>query len=101
MYFDPNDTSTQANTLEGLGGWGDMLQNAVGKWAGSAIDQRYNQQYQIAKMQLQSRAPDGSYYVDGQPGLAGSPVVSASASGQIPMSWLLIGGLVLFARSGD
>ena len=99
--FDSEDTSTQYNTLEGLGGWSDMIQNTVGKWAGSAIDARYNQQYQLAKMQIQSRSPDGSYYLDGQPGLSGSPSVSASASGTIPMSWLLIGGLLMFVMSGD
>ena len=99
--WDASETSTQANTLEGLGGWSDMIQNSVGKWAGSAIDARYNQQYQLAKMQIQSRSPDGAYYAEGQPGLSGPPVVRAAASGEIPMSWLLIGGLILFAMSGD
>lgn len=98
--WDADDTSTQRNSLEGLGGdWGSFIQNVAGKWAGSAIDNRYNQQYQIQKMALQQLGPNGVPYLEGQP--SGSPVVSASASGTIPMSWLLIGGIVLFAMSGD
>jgi hypothetical protein len=98
MYWNADDTSTQRNTLEGQGGWSDMIQNAVGKWAGSAIDYRYNQQYQLQKMAMQQNAPNGVPYYEGQPGV---PAVSASASGTIPMSWLLIGGVLLFAMSGD
>jgi hypothetical protein len=99
--WDSEDTSTQRNTLEGIGDWSGMLQGVVGKWAGSAIDARYNQQYQLAKMQIQARAADGGYYAEGQPGVGAEPVVRASAQGEIPMSWLLIGGLILFAMSGD
>jgi hypothetical protein len=72
-------------------GWSDMLQGAAAKWAGSAIDNRYNQQFQLQKMAMTQYGPGGVPYIEGQPN-GQQPVVNVQ--GSIPQSWLIIGVIV-------
>lgn len=88
------------NTSGGmLDGWSNVLQKAAGHWAGSAIDNRYNQQYELQKMAMAQMGPSGVPYFEGQAN-GGQPVIQASAA--IPQSWLIIGGiLALVVFMGD
>ncbi|KQQ97423.1 hypothetical protein ASF77_05630 [Massilia sp. Leaf139] len=67
-----------------------MLQDAAGLWAKSAIDHRYNQQFQLQKMAMQQYGPSGVPYYEGQPVSGSEPVVT----GSIPQSWLVIGAII-------
>jgi hypothetical protein len=69
--------------------WASWVQDIGKKYANSAIDARYNQQFELDKMKLQALGPLGGFYTEGQAGRPGQVAVNG-----IPTSWLLIGGLV-------
>lgn len=71
--------------------WGDWFQDIAGKYATSAIDDRYNNQFTLDKMRLQALGPLGAIYNEGQPGTVTGNV---QAAGSIPTSWLLIGAVI-------
>lgn len=77
--------------------WESWIQGVAGKWANSAIDSRYNNNFELQKMQLQSLGPFGQVYTEGKATVPGQAVVQ----GSIPMSWLLIGGIVALIVLGD
>jgi len=78
--------------------WESWFQGVASKWAGSAIDDRYNNQFTLQKMQLQALGPFGQLYNEGSPAMPGQTTVQ----GTIPTSWLLIGGIIaLVMLSGD
>lgn len=79
--------------------WTSFIQDVAGDWAHSAIDARYQQPYEIQKLAMQQFAPNGMAYQEGQ--AVQASVSNGAVSASIPMSWLILGAVVLFAMSED
>ena len=74
-----------------MGDWQEWFQDVAGSVVKSAANAKYNQPYEIQKLQLQALGANGLVYPEGQPAtVASAPVFNMT-------TMLIIGGVVLAA----
>lgn len=72
-----------------MDGWESWAQQVGAEYLKARTTAQYQQPYEIQKLKLQAYGPYGDLYQEGQPGIQGA------AMGGIPMTWLLIGAVIV------